>query len=419
MTGSAEHFQYLARRRRTRILLSGVIGTAIVLFVWYSNRNARQRWLRTAPVEAVLESAERAGNDQELVYAAAFRAYKDGRNNEAYRLMTGLVKQHPRNAAYWSGLGRTASAAGNAEEAVIAYRRAVELDPKLPYPHYYMGHIYASAGLSTDAIREYEEAIRREGKLSDNPEPYARSLCAKGRYQEAWDLLTKYYDLIRVHDSAYVLMGKCAQVLGKYEEAREKMIARLGFTRAYPVPTVRIALGRLILHNSKDPVALDEALTLAKSAIREPIPEAFAFLAEVRALRGDLKGATLALDAGLKRDSDNPECLSAQAILYDAKGLPAKAAAIRRSLSSGIPEVAALKRATSENPRDAKAGLALAEALMKRNEPGPAGEACLEVLHHSPGNVDAQRLLDRARTAAFAGLSISAPKAPRVGFAGS
>src|SRR5687767_12180633 len=117
MTGSSEHFQYLAHRRRTRILLAIAIGAAIVFGLWLSSRGARRHWLKTAPIGSLVESAERTGNDHELVFTAAFRAYKDGRNDDAYRLMSGLVKRSPGNAEYWNGLGRTASAAGNAREA--------------------------------------------------------------------------------------------------------------------------------------------------------------------------------------------------------------------------------------------------------------------------------------------------------------
>src|SRR5687768_12093781 len=98
MTGSAEHFQYLAYRRRSRILLASGLTAAILFGLWLSSRSARRHWMKTAPVTTLVESANRAQNDHELVFTAAFRAYKDGRNDDAYRLMSGLVKRSPGNA---------------------------------------------------------------------------------------------------------------------------------------------------------------------------------------------------------------------------------------------------------------------------------------------------------------------------------
>ena len=51
------------------------------------------------------------------------------------------------------------------EEAIAAYQRAIELDPKYAYPHTGLGNVYRTLGRYEEAIAAYKRAIEFDPKI--------------------------------------------------------------------------------------------------------------------------------------------------------------------------------------------------------------------------------------------------------------
>lgn len=148
-----------------------------------------------------LESAVASGLDDAKIYAALAEVYAtDGHfenaipamrlalsrdpQNEAYHFRYGLLlvdshapaaaivrlqealKQFPRSARLWLGLGMAQLTYGQNAEAENAFKRSLELDPKLVPALAYLGVTYAERGMNEKAIGFYERAIALNPQLA-------------------------------------------------------------------------------------------------------------------------------------------------------------------------------------------------------------------------------------------------------------
>ncbi len=75
------------------------------------------------------------------------------------RLEAALRKQPPRSLEAPFELGQALKAVGRNEDAIKAYRKAIEADPGYPQPWNNMANLLAAAGQRTEAIEAYRRAI--------------------------------------------------------------------------------------------------------------------------------------------------------------------------------------------------------------------------------------------------------------------
>ena len=75
----------------------------------------------------------------ETGYGLAYALRKSGRTDEAISVITELTRLRPDNWRYHNGLGNAFSDAGQLEAAIGEYKRAIEIEPKHPWPHNNLG----------------------------------------------------------------------------------------------------------------------------------------------------------------------------------------------------------------------------------------------------------------------------------------
>ena len=88
--------------------------------------------LQERPEEALAEFdgiVKSSAGDPKLLASIAYTQEKLGRTEEARRMWSDLVSEHPRLAPLWISYGHNLRAAGLTREAIDAYRRAVEIEP--------------------------------------------------------------------------------------------------------------------------------------------------------------------------------------------------------------------------------------------------------------------------------------------------
>lgn len=76
-------------------------------------------------------------------------AYREGRDADAERLYTELARALPDEAPYWFRLGNVYARSGRDEEAVLAYRKALQRQP---------GHARAMHNLAVVRLRQAQDA---------------------------------------------------------------------------------------------------------------------------------------------------------------------------------------------------------------------------------------------------------------------
>jgi len=131
-------------------------------------------WLRLRAIGALLFGRARMAQavfDEMLArwpgdaYALASRAHvhaQAGREEEALRDARALVESHPtRSAGDWFNFAFLLEATGRIDEAEGAFRRALELDPKLDRAWYGLGLVLIRQGRFDDAV----QALKRNTEL--------------------------------------------------------------------------------------------------------------------------------------------------------------------------------------------------------------------------------------------------------------
>ena len=83
-----------------------------------------------------------------------------GEFETALPLLEDITRKEPANWRAFSFLGITYARTDRLEKAIGAFRRAVQINPKVPSVRYNLGQACECAGVPLEALHEYEEAVR-------------------------------------------------------------------------------------------------------------------------------------------------------------------------------------------------------------------------------------------------------------------
>ena len=153
--------------------------------------------------------------------------YRDmKRYEEALAAYQRSFELNPKDGVPHIGLGNVYSDLGRYDEALAAYQRALELDPKLTYAHNGLGNVYRKLGRYDEALAAYRRALEL-GPEAD----YAYNLSAVyrmlGRWDEALAALQKAVDLESQDGILRTFLAAVLRQLGRQAEAQEQLaIAR-------------------------------------------------------------------------------------------------------------------------------------------------------------------------------------------------
>jgi tetratricopeptide (TPR) repeat protein len=120
-------------------------------------------------------------------------------------------------------LGYWAMMAKHTEESIVAFRRAVSLNPNSAAAHAYLGHIFAFAGQDRDAIEHGEDAIRLsplDPEMAFFLGGIAVAHYGVGRFQEAIRYTTEALRLRPGFQGAQRLRCASLAQAGQVDEAR-------------------------------------------------------------------------------------------------------------------------------------------------------------------------------------------------------
>jgi len=137
---------------------------------------------------AMFEGLEQQSNDPTLPAIRASLLDRLGRSEEALAIQARLVKAHPERTPFWISYGQGLRAAGRVDEAIEAYRKAVDLD-------FESGEAWwGLAGIRKRVLEDADiETMRKAIDVAidiRNSAPLhfalARALHDRGRYEEAF-----------------------------------------------------------------------------------------------------------------------------------------------------------------------------------------------------------------------------------------
>jgi Flp pilus assembly protein TadD len=140
---------------------------------------------------------------------------------EAVAAYRQAIDLDPGNAKAHYNLGNALKARGNGDEAIAAYRQAIELDPRNARAHYNLGLAVKARGQLDEAIEHYQLAIRLDGMLAGAHTNLGNALKGKGQLDEAIRAYHKAIDLDPRDARAHYNLGLALYGQGQAEEAMQ------------------------------------------------------------------------------------------------------------------------------------------------------------------------------------------------------
>jgi Flp pilus assembly protein TadD len=411
---SNDHFQYLAWRRKRRVLAVAIGLPVVALLYIFANQYTRKAWMKTANLSDLGSIASASPGDTDVQFNYAFRLMGDGQTPEALAIMKRVVKEAPNNPMYLFGLGRCATAMGEALLGEECMLKVIAMKPDMPEAHFTLASIYGSANLVTDAIKEFDEAVRLGGRLKSDRAIYGECLVKAGRYEDAWRVLKEFVTEDRMNSEVYPLLMVAAKHTGNDEEANTLALNRLKMTSSYPLHEIRALLIERALGEKWSKETIQRALFLAEDVAKVGNSVTInILLGRIRLLNGDPKGALAALDHTLEHERNSSNELDVRARALRQLGRVDEAQRCEKQLATlraPADRLIALRRAIVEAPDDTNHQLALAKELKSQSKYGEATEACIPIVAKHPDNAEAKQLHDECRKLALQHLEQASKK---------
>jgi arylsulfatase A-like enzyme/tetratricopeptide (TPR) repeat protein len=236
-----------------------------------------------------------------------------------------LVEQAVADAPWYRELqvlkGEALEKAGRLEEALAAYRRAIELRPEDPENHWRHGMVALKMGDNAGAERDFRECLARDASFREGRLALARLLSQGGRAAEALELLG----------------GMDAETVGVKVAIAEAHLASGRYDLARPL--------------------LEDAVKLEPENTR-----ALALLGPVYGRAGELPAAAQSLEKAIALGETSSEIRRNLALVYLQQGRTQAA-------------IAQLRKASEDAPDDGSNWFALGNALLRGRDGNRAAEA--------------------------------------------
>ena len=139
------------------------------------------------------------------------------KGDDARRRVAPSPSARPSKAETYNARGVELAQAGNVEEAIAEFRRALSADPKNFKAHNNLGVLYKQKGLTAQAINEYKAASKADPA---NPVPYKNMAILydeQGRLPEALRNYARYLELAPNASDAEVIRSRVRDLRTKTE----------------------------------------------------------------------------------------------------------------------------------------------------------------------------------------------------------
>lgn len=330
------------------------------------------------------------------------------RNGEA--LWTHVLAEEPDNPYAHVGLAQVREAEGRVPEAVLLYRKALELKPQYAAAHNNLGCLSKNRGAFEEALWHYREAIRLEPEGEVGHANMANLLLAQGNYEaalaegrEALRLNSRNPTIRNTLGAALTALGRDDEALEQYREAvrldprHAHAQANLGnalLARGEAVEAVvhaRLAMelspgDPAIAHNTGKVLAMAGLAAGAEACYREAIrlwpdyAEAQGSLANLLMVGGDVDGALEHYRIALRLQPQNAAVHSNHGVALASRG--------------GWDEAAReYREAIRLDPNYAQPWKNLGDLLVAQKKISEARKCYEEALKLDPGNVRVKEAL--------------------------
>lgn len=147
----------------TRITLGAcVIVAGATLSACGSARPVRDRPSSLDEIDPAMQVLRQNRAKAREQYARATELYKKGEHDEALDAYRAALELDDQLYAAWNNMGQLLMEQKNYADAVSAFQIAASIEPSDPRPLYNIGLAYQRVGWATDAFESYKKALQRD-----------------------------------------------------------------------------------------------------------------------------------------------------------------------------------------------------------------------------------------------------------------
>jgi len=187
-----------------------------------------------------------------------------GRFREARAKARKVTNRQPNSAIAWTYLGMASVHLGEEDQAIQAFERAVEINPKDPRPYLDAALLYAARNDLDKAIDRYQKGLRLDHQNGTAYYNYGRLLLSKGRIEEARDALERAVEIRPADTEARTALVEALLRAKRRQEATDQVRDFLE-TSGVTAPAL-VSLGALLVRGGEVSLAQDvlaRALSIA------------------------------------------------------------------------------------------------------------------------------------------------------------
>jgi tetratricopeptide (TPR) repeat protein len=188
-----------------------------------------------------------------------------GRNEEALAAYRRALELDPQLAVAHYNLGLAQLALGQGDEAMGSFRQALALQPDYPEAHTNLGVVLAGRGELEEALEHYREAVALRPGDGGTHFNLGQGLLMAGQVEEGLGELRKGVELEPANPSGHMLLGQTLMGLGRLAPAAESLQNALRLRPQWVEPMIPLAW---ILATAQEDALRDgeTAVRLAESA---------------------------------------------------------------------------------------------------------------------------------------------------------
>jgi predicted CXXCH cytochrome family protein len=236
-----------------------------------------------------------------------------GRAEEAVAAYRVAIEKSPNSAVLQARLAQPLRALGQSQEPLDAMRKAVQLDPDQPELWYNLALLQSDLGDKPNAIESFRKSISLDPEFAESYSALGAVLVETGQLPEAEDQFREALKLrpalpLAHEHLAHLLAnrGDLAEALGHFERAGDSALNQLSYgitlARMNRIPEARTHIEKSLQADAAQPLAHEVLGNLLEA--QGKVPEAVGHYKEAIRLKPDFGKAHLDLGATLARRGD-------------------------------------------------------------------------------------------------------------------
>ncbi len=269
------------RRHEAQEAKSGRIPDSSVLRSLLEEGKTHHQAGRTQDAERAYRRAlELAPEHADTLHLLGLLLYRQARYDEAIASITMAIAQAP-SPVYWFNLGVVAQKAGQTDDAVHAYRKAIQLHPRYLEAHINLGNALKEQDALADSIDAYRQALALNPSHADIHNNLGVVLKEQGHIHEAISSYGRAIKLKPIHIEARNNLGLALMESDRLPEAVASFEQALAIQPDYHKALYNLGIAWAWLGEDGKAVDCLQQTAVAKHDHGNPVIEGFVYRSRI------------------------------------------------------------------------------------------------------------------------------------------